>query len=52
MTDTFYTIQELERMFDININNEPDSKNAEGCLSEYTDTKNSVEWVRDIRDNP
>ena len=47
-----YGIKELERIFGINPNEKFNPKDAEGCLAEYADSESSVEWVRNVRDNP
>ena len=46
------SVKELARMWEIDENIVHDSKELEGILSECADSQNSVEWVRDVRDNP
>ena len=46
------SVKELARTWEIDENIVRDSRELEGILSEYSDSQNSVEWVRDVRDNP
>ena len=46
------SVKELARTCEINENIVYDPKELEGILSKYSDSQNSVEWVRDVRDNP
>ena len=47
-----YGIKELERIFGIDPNEKINPNDAEGCLAKYADSESSVEWVRDVRNNP
>ena len=46
------SVKELARMWEIDENVVYDPRELEGILSEYSDSQNSAEWVRDVRDNP
>lgn len=46
------SVKELARTWEIDENIVHDSRELEGILSEYSDSQNSAEWVRDVRDNP
>ena len=45
------SVKELTRIWEIDENTVYDPSKLEGILSQYSDSQNSVEWVRDVRDS-